>query len=197
MVDKVKKVSNPLTIIAIFAGLAEVSSTVALGLLEPSLQKIFIWFVMVFPSVLVVLFFLILCFRSDALYAPSDFKDEKNFLIYRGSFVTTEVIESKEDNGEIEKPEETKSNEASKTSTATKVETVEKALNESEYQRAVAKLSKAENIIFNNILQDRTRSVKDLVAITNIEYDRTVQVIKRLAQLRLIPQWLLRNLVEE
>jgi multidrug transporter EmrE-like cation transporter len=45
LVDKIQKVSNPLTIIAIFAGIAEVAATVALGLIEPEIQKKFIWFV--------------------------------------------------------------------------------------------------------------------------------------------------------
>lgn len=57
MVDKIKKVSNPLTIIAIFAGLAEIAATVALGLIDPEIQRIFIWFVMLFPALLVISFF--------------------------------------------------------------------------------------------------------------------------------------------
>ncbi|OPA77502.1 hypothetical protein BVG16_13700 [Paenibacillus selenitireducens] len=80
MVDKVKKVSNPLTIVAIFAGLAEVASTVALGLINEEIQLIFIWFVMVFPVLLVVIFFLTLNLNPKVLYSPSDFKDEDNFL---------------------------------------------------------------------------------------------------------------------
>ena len=44
MVEKIGKISNPLTIIAIFAGVAEVSSTVAIGLMDVCIQKIFFWF---------------------------------------------------------------------------------------------------------------------------------------------------------
>lgn len=80
MVDKIKKVSNPLTIIAIFAGLAEVAATVALGLIDSSIQIIFIWFVMLFPVLLVVSFFLVLWFKPKNLYAPSDYIDENNFM---------------------------------------------------------------------------------------------------------------------
>ena len=80
MIEKAKAVSNPLTIIAIFAGLAEIASTVALAALDSSLQVIFIWFVMGFPILLVLLFFATLNFNPKVLYAPSDFKDEANFM---------------------------------------------------------------------------------------------------------------------
>lgn len=80
MTQKVNTVRNPLTIIAIFAGLAEVSGTVALAALTTDLQTIFIWFVIFFPSTLVILFFITLNFNPKVLYAPGDFKDEKNFI---------------------------------------------------------------------------------------------------------------------
>lgn len=80
MIGNIKTVSNPLTIIAIFAALAEVAGTVALATLGAELQALFIWFVMGFPILLVVAFFLTLNFNPKVLYAPSDFKDEENFL---------------------------------------------------------------------------------------------------------------------
>lgn len=80
MVEKIKAVGNPLTIIAIFAALAEVAGTVALGLVEPDQEKIFIWFVMLFPTLLVLLFFITLNWNPSVLYSPSDFRDEENFL---------------------------------------------------------------------------------------------------------------------
>ena len=40
------KVSNPLTIIAIFAGLAETLATVALVQLPAEIQEVFVYFVM-------------------------------------------------------------------------------------------------------------------------------------------------------
>ncbi len=75
-----KKVNNPLTIIAIFAALAEIAGTGVLLGLDDGLQKTFIWFVMVFPVLLVGLFFLTLNYNPKVLYAPSDFSDENNFL---------------------------------------------------------------------------------------------------------------------
>jgi len=80
MIEKIKLIRNPLTIIAIFAALAEVAGTVALATIDKSVQSTFIWFVMGFPVLLVVLFFLTLNFNPRVLYAPSDFKDEANFI---------------------------------------------------------------------------------------------------------------------
>lgn len=80
MTEKIKRINNPLTIIAIFAALAEVNATVAIGLIEPELQNIFIWFVMGFPSLLVILFFCTLNFNTKVMYSPSDYKDDKTFL---------------------------------------------------------------------------------------------------------------------
>lgn len=79
MIDRIKKVNNPLTIIAIFAGLAEVAGTIALGIVDKSLQSTFVWFVMGFPVVLVLFFFLTLNFNPSVLYAPSDFENEEFF----------------------------------------------------------------------------------------------------------------------
>lgn len=74
------KVSNPLTIIAIFAGVAEAFATGALVALPEQLQDEFIIFVMAFPSAIVAIFFLILWNRPVVLYAPSDYEDQDHFL---------------------------------------------------------------------------------------------------------------------
>lgn len=74
------KVSNPLTIIAIFAGVAETLATVALVQLPPQIQSIFVYFVMVFPATIVLLFFFVLYFKNTVLYAPSDFDDQSHYL---------------------------------------------------------------------------------------------------------------------
>jgi hypothetical protein len=80
MLESIKKISNPLTIIAIFAGLAEVSGTVVLPFLKDDSQSLYVWFLMAFPTLLILLFFITLNFNYKVLYAPSDFKDEDNFL---------------------------------------------------------------------------------------------------------------------
>ncbi len=73
-------ISNPLSIIGIFCGLAELAGATILPMLEISLQKIFVWYVIGFPVLLVVLFFTTLNFNRQALYAPSDFKNQGDFL---------------------------------------------------------------------------------------------------------------------
>jgi len=77
---QLEKISNPLTVIAIFSGFAEVACTVALPRLEGNVQFIFVWFAVLFPIVLVVLFFLTMNFNRKVLYAPSDFTNEDHFL---------------------------------------------------------------------------------------------------------------------
>lgn len=80
MTEQIKKINNPLTIIAIFAALAEINATIAIGLIEVDLQKFFIWFVMIFPTILVAAFFLTLNFNTKVIYSPSDYREDKTFL---------------------------------------------------------------------------------------------------------------------
>ena len=77
---KVSKVSNPLTIIAIFAGLAEASGKAILPFLAPAVQAQYIWFLMLFPTLLVILFFVTLLKDHHVLYSPSDYKDQDDFV---------------------------------------------------------------------------------------------------------------------
>jgi len=77
---KTPHVKNPLTIIAVFAGIAEVSGTVVVSFLLENQQAVFVWFLIIFPILLVLLFFLTLNFNPKVLYAPSDYENEDNFL---------------------------------------------------------------------------------------------------------------------
>ncbi len=79
MDSKVKYVKNPLSIIALFASLSEAIATGVLPFLSGELQKIFIWFVMGFPVMLVSLFFYTLHKKHHVLYAPSDYKSDESF----------------------------------------------------------------------------------------------------------------------
>ncbi|MAS92065.1 MAG: hypothetical protein CMO55_02620 [Verrucomicrobiales bacterium] len=72
-------VRNPLTIVAVFAGLAEVGGTVVLPLLEKEVQSVYVWFLMLFPLFLVGVFFWVLYKKHFVLYAPSDFQSDKGF----------------------------------------------------------------------------------------------------------------------
>lgn len=78
--EKVERIRNPLTLIAIFAGLSEVAMTAVLPSLPPENQRIFMWFVIIYPLLLVCGFFYILIWRREVLYAPSDFKDDATWL---------------------------------------------------------------------------------------------------------------------
>ena len=80
LTNKIGHIKNPLTIIAIFAGIAEVSGTIVLPFILTDNQELFIWFLISFPSILILLFFITLNFNSNVLYAPSDFEDETNYI---------------------------------------------------------------------------------------------------------------------
>jgi len=73
-------IKNPLTIIAIFAGIVEISSTTVLPFIIEDVQKTYIWFLMAFPTLLVVAFFVTLNFNNKVLYSPSDFQDDAGYL---------------------------------------------------------------------------------------------------------------------
>lgn len=73
-------IKNPLSVISIFAGIAEISGTLVLPHISNDNQYLFIWFLMLFPSTLVVIFFITLNWNYKVLYAPSDFNDEVNFM---------------------------------------------------------------------------------------------------------------------
>ena len=78
--EKVEKIGNPLTLLAVFAGLSEVAMTTVLPFLPTENQCIFMWFVMVYPTLLACGFFYMLIWKREALYAPSDFKDDSTWL---------------------------------------------------------------------------------------------------------------------
>lgn len=80
MVEKIGHIKNPLTIIAIFAAIAEISGTIVLPFIAPANQAVYVWFLMIFPVLLIMFFFLTLNFNHKVLYAPSDYKNEDNFL---------------------------------------------------------------------------------------------------------------------
>lgn len=94
-----KKVSNPLTIIGIFAGIAEVAGTIVLPSLNYELQMVFIYYVMLFPIFLVVVFFIVLWKKPAVLYAPSDYNDERNFMELMQDKIIN-IVEEGEQKGE-------------------------------------------------------------------------------------------------
>ena len=61
---------NPISIIAIFAALCEASATTVLPYLDNENRQVYLWFLIAFPSALVVMFFLTLNFNNKVLYGP-------------------------------------------------------------------------------------------------------------------------------
>lgn len=61
---------NPLSLIAIFAGIIEASALASLPFLNESSQSIYTWFLVGFPFFLTVLFFLTLNFNATSLFTP-------------------------------------------------------------------------------------------------------------------------------
>ena len=80
VIEHFKTVSNPLTIIAIFSGIAEVSRTVVLPFIDHPDQLIFIYFLISFPVLLVLLLYVTLNLNHKVLYAPSDFRNKRFFF---------------------------------------------------------------------------------------------------------------------
>jgi tetratricopeptide (TPR) repeat protein len=74
--------NNPLGIIAVFVFFIEAITTVSLSFLQEhhDLLKMIIIFIIVFPSFIALMFFSILIFKREILFAPSDYKDEDNFM---------------------------------------------------------------------------------------------------------------------
>jgi hypothetical protein len=80
VIEKAGHIKNPLTVIAIFAGIAEISGTIVLPFIANENQAVYIWFLMIFPLFLVGIFFGTLNFNHKVLYAPSDYSNEDNFI---------------------------------------------------------------------------------------------------------------------
>ncbi len=107
MIENIGTIKNPLTIIAMFAGIAEISGTVVLPFISIENQSLYIWFLMIFPFLLVIIFFLTLNFNHRVLYSPSDYKDEDNFIksLQKASYAE-KILKLKEEIEEIEESEE-------------------------------------------------------------------------------------------
>lgn len=75
-----QKITNPLTLIAIFATLSETSAAVSLPFLDDEDRDIYVWFLISFPFYLLFLFFATLNFNYRSLYAPSDFENGEHFI---------------------------------------------------------------------------------------------------------------------
>ncbi|MHA3736796.1 hypothetical protein ACXR0M_14130 [Pseudomonas sp. Eth.TT006] len=80
MIKIKNKITNPMTVIAIFAFISESSAALSLPFLDNDEREIYIWFLISFPFYLLLLFFMTLNFNYRSLYAPSDFDKDDSFL---------------------------------------------------------------------------------------------------------------------
>lgn len=78
MIKNTIKINHPLTVIAVFSMLTEASAAVSLPYIDSEHQKIYVWFLIVFPSLLITLFFLTLNFNNKTLYTPADLSKAEN-----------------------------------------------------------------------------------------------------------------------
>ncbi len=75
-----KTITNPMTLIAVFATLSETSAAISLPFLDDDDREYYLWFLISFPFYLLLLFFTTLNFNYRSLYSPSDFPKGKHFL---------------------------------------------------------------------------------------------------------------------
>lgn len=73
---------NPLGIIALFIVLVYAlgTSTLIFSSIPYELQKILVLFLVIFPVLVLIIFYLLVTKHHDKLYSPSDYKDEKHFM---------------------------------------------------------------------------------------------------------------------
>lgn len=164
MIEKVGPIKNPLTIIAIFAAIAEISGTMVLPFIEKSNQSIYVWFLMIFPILLILLFFLTLNFNHKVLYAPSDYKNEDNFLqsLPRASFI--EKVQQIQAELEEAEPAESAQGEGS-TSAQTPQQVQLPAKQEVSYQTLVRRSTQAsymlaEELIFRKLASEFSTEIQ-------------------------------------
>ncbi|CAH0162302.1 hypothetical protein SRABI06_00993 [Pseudomonas brassicacearum] len=75
-----KTITNPMTLIAIFASLSETSAAISLPFLDDGDREYYLWFLISFPFYLLLLFFITLNLNYRSLYSPSDFRKSKHFI---------------------------------------------------------------------------------------------------------------------
>ena len=84
--DNIKNfLRNPLGVIALFVTIcyliAGLVFSIGLDKLNGAEERLpFIWFIIIFPVVIFVVFVLLVCYHHEKLYGPTDFKNEDNFV---------------------------------------------------------------------------------------------------------------------
>lgn len=80
MIEKITKISSPLSIFLMFGVIIELGITALFPFLSPDERAIFLYFILIFPVLLLVTFIGLIVFRSSSLYGPSDFRTDEAYL---------------------------------------------------------------------------------------------------------------------
>lgn len=80
MNTSLKTITNPMTLIAIFATISQSSAAISLPFLDDQDREYYLWFLISFPFYLLLLFFITLNFNYRSLYSPSDYRKSKHFI---------------------------------------------------------------------------------------------------------------------
>lgn len=155
MIEKIGHIKNPLTVIAIFAAIAEISGTTILPFIEPENQGVYVWFLMFFPIFLVGIFFLTLNLNYKVLYAPSDYKNEDNFL----KSLSRATVKEKEDKliEEVEEAKELASPATEETASELEERTTSSSVGT---QNDTAKLARHSSLMANVSLAEKLAIIK-------------------------------------
>jgi hypothetical protein len=92
---------NPLGIIALFISFVYAMAFLIVGVARksptPNQRLPLLWFLIVFPILIIVCFVYLVIIRQSKLYAPSYFKDESNFIkTFEYKLATTNYIAKNE-----------------------------------------------------------------------------------------------------
>mgnify|MGYP000852281954 CR=1 FL=1 len=166
------KLQNPLGIIALFASLAEVSGTIVLKFLPERIQSIFIWFVILFPVLIVLLFFYILYKKVQPAGSVSHtlveyYRNEQNFMTSMADVIDNQqqIISIVDEINENAMPQDVK------TKIQKRVQQVEEDLEEIQSGNSIVLTV---NEICANTVKAFYRKVFDYLDRNNISYDHLI-----------------------
>ena len=163
------KLQNPLGIIALFASLAEVSGTIVLKFLPERIQSIFIWFVILFPVLIVLLFFYILYKKPLHFYSPEYYRNERNFMASMADVIDNQqqIISIVDEINENAMPQDVK------TKIQKRVQQVEEDLEEIQSGNSIVLTVNGTEICANTV-KAFYRKVFDYLDRNNISYDHLI-----------------------
>ncbi len=80
--DKSNFFKNPIGVIGVFLVLVEAIASIVIvqSTLEKSQNTILVWFIVLFPCLVLGVFYLLVTKHHEKLYSPSDYRDEQNFM---------------------------------------------------------------------------------------------------------------------